>query len=295
MKEIPVTIGICAYNEEENIENSVKSVYRQNYEGVSVSEVIVISSGSTDRTDEIARGMLAEYPNLRFIPQERREGKNSAINLLLDSKRTEIVVLLNADNTLYDENTLSNLIRPFSDDKVGIVGGHPVPTNTKDTVAGFASNMLWALHHRVSLLHPKIGELVAFRDIGTRLPVKSQSDEDILRMNLERRGYQSVYAPDAVIRNRGPENVRDFIKQRTRVNIGERYMKREFDYDIPTWDRDLLFSAVLDSVKDLGFHPIKMSLTVAMEMYSRMKATSYVRSDKGDMGVWNPVSSTKKL
>lgn len=295
MKEIPVTIGICAYNEEENIENSVKSVYRQNYEGVSVSEVIVISSGSTDRTDEIVRGMLAEYPNLRFIPQERREGKNSAINLLLDNKRTEIVVLLNADNTLYDENTLSNLIRPFSDDKVGIVGGHPVPTNTKDTVAGFASNMLWALHHRVSLLHPKIGELVAFRDIGTRLPVKSQSDEDILRMNLERKGYQSVYAPDAVIRNRGPENVRDFIKQRTRVNIGERYMKREFDYDIPTWDRDLLFSAVLDSVKDLGFHPIKMSLTVAMEMYSRMKATSYVRSDKGDMGVWNPVSSTKKL
>lgn len=295
MKEIPVTIGICAYNEEENIENSVKSVYRQNYEGVSVSEVIVISSGSTDRTDEIVRGMLAEYPNLRFIPQERREGKNSAINLLLDSKRTEIVVLLNADNTLYDENTLSNLIRPFSDDGVGIVGGHPVPTNTKDTVAGFASNMLWALHHRVSLLHPKIGELVAFRDIGTRLPVKSQSDEDILRMNLERKGYQSVYAPDAVIRNRGPENVRDFIKQRTRVNIGERYMKREFDYDIPTWDRDLLFSAVLDSVKDLGFHPIKMSLTVAMEMYSRMKATSYVRSDKGDMGVWNPVSSTKKL
>lgn len=295
MTEIPVTIGICAYNEEGNIERSVRSVYQQKYEGVSVSEVIVISSGSTDRTDEIVRGMLGEYPNLRFIPQEKREGKNSAINLLLDSKRTEIVVLLNADNTLYDENTLSNLIRPFFNDKVGIVGGHPVPTNTKDTLAGFASNMLWALHHRVSLLHPKIGELVAFRDVGTRLPMKSQSDEDILRMKLEKKGYQSIYAPDAVIQNRGPETVRDFIKQRTRVNIGERYMKKEFDYDIPTWNKDLLFSAILDSVRDLGFHPIKMSLTVAMEMYARMRATSYVRSDKGDMGVWDPVSSTKKL
>lgn len=295
MTEIPVTIGICAYNEEGNIERSVRSVYQQKYEGVSVSEVIVISSGSTDRTDEIVRGMLGEYPNLRFIPQEKREGKNSAINLLLDSKRTEIVVLLNADNTLYDENTLSNLIRPFFDDKVGIVGGRPMPTNTKDTLAGFASNMLWALHHRVSLLHPKIGELVAFRDVGTRLPMRSQSDEDILRMKLEKKGYQSIYAPDAVIQNRGPETVRDFIKQRTRVNIGERYMKKEFDYDIPTWNKDLLFSAILDSVRDLGFHPIKMSLTVAMEMYARMRATSYVRSDKGDMGVWDPVSSTKKL
>ena len=295
MKEIPVTVGICAYNEEGNIERSIRSVYQQKYENVSVSEVIVISSGSTDGTDEIVRGMLDEYPNLRFIPQEKREGKNSAINLLLDKKSTEIVILLNADNTLCDESTISNLIRPFFNDKVGIVGGRPIPTNTKDTLAGFASNMLWTLHHRVSLLHPKIGELVAFRDIGTRLPMKSQSDEDLLRMNLERKGYQSIYAPDAIIRNRGPETLRDFIKQRTRVNIGERYMKREFDYDIPTWDKGLLFSAVLDSLRDLGFHPIKISLTVAMEMYARMKASSYVRSDKGDMGVWDPVKSTKKL
>lgn len=295
MKEIPVTIGICAYNEKENIERSVRSVYQQRYEGVSVSEVIVVSSGSTDGTDDIVLGMLNEYPNLRFIPQERREGKNSAINLLLDNKSTEIVVLLNADNTLCDERTISNLIRPFSDDSVGIVGGHPIPTNTKDTLAGFASNMIWALHHQVSLLHPKIGELVAFRDIGTRLPMKSQSDEDILRMNLEKNGFQSVYAPDALIQNRGPETVQDFIKQRTRVNIGERYMKKEFDYDIPTWNKKLLFSAVLGSIKDLGFHPVKMSLTVAMELYTRTAAASYVRSDKGDIGVWDPVSSTKKL
>jgi len=295
MKEIPVTIGICAYNEKENIERSVRSVYQQRYEGVSVSEVIVVSSGSTDGTDEIVLGMLNEYPNLRFIPQERREGKNSAINLLLDNKSTEIVVLLNADNTLYDESTISNLIRPFSDDSVGIVGGHPIPTNTKDTLAGFASNMIWALHHQISLLHPKIGELVAFRDIGTRLPMKSQSDEDILRMNLEEGGFQSVYALDALILNKGPETVQDFIKQRTRVNIGERYMKKEFDYDIPTWNKNLLFSAMLNSAKDLGFHPIKMFLTIAMELYARIRASSHVRSDRGDIGVWDPVSSTKKL
>lgn len=295
MTEIPVTIGICAYNEKGNIERSIRSVYQQKYENVSISEVIVVSSGSTDGTDDIVLGMLGEYPNLRFIPQERREGKNSAINLLLDNKNTEIVVLLNADNILCDENTISNLIRPFSDDGVGIVGGHPIPTNTKNALAGFASNMIWALHHQVSLLHPKIGELVAFRDVGTRLPTKSQSDEDILRMNLERKGFRSVYAPDALIQNRGPETVQDFIKQRTRVNIGERYMKKEFDYDIPTWDKNLLFSAILGSVKDLGFHPVKMVLTVAMELYARMKASSYVRSDKGDMGVWDPVSSTKKL
>ncbi|NCA74016.1 MAG: glycosyltransferase [Gammaproteobacteria bacterium] len=290
-----VTIGICAYNEEANIERSVRSVYEQKTDGFNIDEVIVVSSGSTDRTDEIVSGLLPEFENLRFLPQDKREGKNSAINLLLDNKKTQIVILLNADNAFGNEESLKNLILPFSDPKVGIVGGHPVPTNGKDSFAGFASHMLWAMHHHVSMVHPKIGELVAFRDIGTRLPLRTQSDEDILRMKLEKAGYTGVYATDAVIRNRGPETVADFVKQRTRVNIGERYMKKDYGYDIPTWEGRLLVGAMFGTVKEMGFHPLKMSVTAAMEAYARLKASAYVMSDKGDMSVWDPVSTTKKL
>jgi cellulose synthase/poly-beta-1,6-N-acetylglucosamine synthase-like glycosyltransferase len=290
-----ITIGICAYNEESNIERSIRSVYEQKTDGFDIDEVIVVSSGSTDGTDEIVSGLLPEFENLRFLPQGKREGKNSAINLLLDNKKTRIVVLLNADNTFGDEDSLSNLIKPFSDPKVGIVGGHPVPTNGKDSFAGFASHMLWTMHHHISQAHPKIGELVAFRDIGTRLPVRAQSDEDILRMKLEEAGYTGVYAADAVVRNRGPETVADFIKQRTRVNIGERYMKRNYGYEIPTWNIRLLIGAMFGAVKDMGFHPVKMSMTAVLEAYSRLKASAYVMSDKGDINVWDPVSTTKKL
>lgn len=295
MQRMPITIGICAYNEASNIERSVRSVYDQVCGDVEIVNVIVVSSGSTDGTDDIVRGLLPEFGNLVFLPQAEREGKNSAINCLLDNKKTEIVVLLNADNVLNDEGTICNLIEPMRDPKVGIVGGHPVPTNPKNTVAGFSSHMLWSLHHRVSLIHPKIGELVAFRDIGTRLSLKAQSDEDTLRMELERKGYKSVYAPDALVLNRGPETVPDFVKQRTRVNIGERYMKRDHDYDIPTWDKKLLFAAFGDAVKDVGFHPFKMAITVSLEIYSRLKAQAHVKADKGDMSAWDPVATTKKL
>lgn len=290
-----ITVGICAYNEESNIERSIRSVYEQRTDDFDIDEIIVVSSGSTDGTDEIVSGLLPEFENLRFLTQDKREGKNSAINLLLDNKKTQIVVLLNADNAFGNEDSLSNLITPFSDPKVGIVGGHPVPTNGRDSFAGFASHMLWIMHHHVSEVHPKIGELVAFRDIGTRLPARTQSDEDILRMKLEGAGYRGAYAPDAVIRNRGPDTVADFIKQRTRVNIGECYMKRDYGYDIPTWDYRLLVDAMFGAVRDMGFHPVKIALTIAMEMFSRLKAAAYVRSDMGDMNVWDPVSTTKKL
>lgn len=292
---IQVTIGICAYNEESNIERSIRSVYEQRTDGFEIAEVVVVSSGSTDGTDDIVSGLLAEFDDLRFLPQKKREGKNSAINYLLENKKTQIIVLLNADNAFGDNGALSNLIKPFSDPKVGIVGGRPVPTNDRNSVAGFASQMLWNMHHHVSTVHPKIGELVAFRDIGTRLPMGTQSDEDILRMRLEEAGYKGVYAPDAVIRNRGPDTIADFIKQRTRVNIGERYMKKEYGYDIPTWDYRLLVDAMFGAVRDMGFHPVKIALTVAMEMFSRLSATVYVGSDRGDMNVWDPVSTTKKL
>ena len=293
--ETQISIGICAYNEESNIERSIRSLYGQKEDGFEITDVIVISSGSTDRTDKIVSGLLPEFNNLKFFPQEKREGKNSAINYFLDNKRAPIAVLLNADNVFRDERSLANLIRPFSDPKVGIVGGRPVPTNKKDSVAGFASNMLWSMHHNLSIRYPKIGELVAFRDIGTRLPKKSQSDEDILRMKLEEAGYIGAYASDAVIFNRGPETISDFIKQRTRVNIGERYMKRDYGYDIPTWDVRLLVDALFDTVREMGIHPIKMAATVVMEFYSRLKASAYVRFDKGDMNLWDPVSSTKEL
>ncbi|MGI5965122.1 MAG: glycosyltransferase [Candidatus Methanomethylophilaceae archaeon] len=295
MNSVPVTVGICAYNEEGNIERSIRSVYEQKTETAEIKEVIVISSGSTDRTDEIVRSLLPEYRNLRFIPQEKREGKNSAVNLLLDSKNTEIIVLLNADNVLGDGKTLDYLISPFLDSKVGIAGGRPVPTNPKNTFVGFASNFLWTMHHYVAVRYPKIGELIAFRDIGTRLSENTQSDEDTLRMELEKKGYTGVYVPEAVIYNRGPETVRDFVKQRTRVNIGERYMKKDYDYDIPSWDKSLLVGAFADSVKELGFRPAKIMFAASLEICSRLRAVGYVHADRGDMNVWDQVSSTKKL
>ncbi|MDR0888169.1 MAG: glycosyltransferase [Candidatus Methanoplasma sp.] len=295
MNTISVTVGICAYNEVANIERAVRSVFEQDRDGFVLEEVIVVSSGSTDGTDDVVESLTQEYPELRLIRQEKREGKNSALNCVLDNKNTEVVVILNADNVFGSNESLKKLVHPFEDDKVGIVGGRPIPTNSTDTVAGFASNVIWVMHHYVSLQSPKIGELIAFRDIGTRLSLKSQSDEDLLKMNLEKEGYVSVYVPEATVYNRGPETIKDYIKQRTRVNIGECYVKRDHDFDIPTWNFRQLYSALTKTVRDMGFHPFKITISVVLEIYSRMKASVHVKMDKGDMNVWEQVETTKKL
>ncbi|MGI6009346.1 MAG: glycosyltransferase [Methanomethylophilus sp.] len=292
---IDVTVGICAYNEEQIIERAIRSISAQKTDFVNVKEVLVVSSGSTDRTDDIVRGLMKEFPKLRLYRQEKREGKNSAINCYLDNKQCQYVVMLNADNVFGTEDSLEKLMLPFRDPKVGITGGRPVPTNDTSDKIGFAVNLMWTVHHELALQHAKIGELIAFRDIGTRLRTDMQSDEDYIRMKLEEAGYRCVYVPDSIIRNRGPETLEDFMKQRVRVNIGECTMKKYYDYDVPTWNKKFLVTAALDSMHELGFHPFKMLYAARLERKARNIAREHVERGDDNMSVWDRVDSTKKL
>ena len=48
-----ISIGVCAYNEEKNILHTLGSILSQELDGFEISEIIVVSSGSTDRTESI--------------------------------------------------------------------------------------------------------------------------------------------------------------------------------------------------------------------------------------------------
>jgi cellulose synthase/poly-beta-1,6-N-acetylglucosamine synthase-like glycosyltransferase len=289
-----VSIGVCAYNEEKNIRHTLDSIIAQTVESGSVAEIIVVSSGSTDGTDGIVEEYASKDGRIRLLRQDKREGKNSAVNAFMAIAKGEILVLVNADNNL-SEGALEKLVFHFNDSKVGVVGGRPMPVNRKDTIAGFAVHMLWDMHHRLSLIYPKVGEAIAFRNEHIQIPTGMQSDEDLVRMDMEKRGYRTEYEPEAVVINKGPETIHDYWKQRTRVNIGERYMKRLFDFDIPTWDNRYLFQAYLGFLKENSAHIFRMAAAITMELLARVYASIYVKLDKGDKVLWSMVESTKNV
>ncbi|HEY3420217.1 MAG TPA: glycosyltransferase [Methanomassiliicoccales archaeon] len=290
---LSVSIGVCAYNEEKNIRRTLDSILAQTVHGI-IQEIIVVSSGSTDGTDGIVMEYATKEGRIGLLRQEKREGKNSAVNAFMATAKGDILVLVNADNNLGD-GALDYLVSHFDDPKVGVVGGRPMPVNRRDTIPGFAVYMLWDMHHRLSLIYPKVGEAIAFRNLRIQIPTGMQSDEDLVRMDLEKRGYRTEYEPRAIVVNKGPDTVRDYWKQRTRVNIGERYMKRLFDFDIPTWDSRFLFQAYLGFLKDNSRHFIRMATAMGMEMLARVYASIYVKLDKGDKVMWSMVESTKTM
>ena len=82
---------IAAYNEEGDIGATVRNKLEQDYPS-DLLEVIVISDGSTDRTDEIVNSI--EDPRVRLLCQEPRAGKTSALNMAVPYAKGEILVFL---------------------------------------------------------------------------------------------------------------------------------------------------------------------------------------------------------
>ena len=291
---IEVSVGVCAFNEEGNIRQCLESITSQVLKEFSIVEIIVVSSASTDRTEQIVENYTLTDARVRLVRQESREGKSSAVNLFMREAVGDVLILVNADNKL-EEDTLNHLLSPFIDESIGMTGGHPVPVNSKDTIVGFAVYMLWDMHHRLSLISPKTGELVAFRNLDMQISPGINTDEDWIRMETEKKGLVTAYVPEALVWNKGPETLHDFWAQRTRVNIGEKYMKHRYRFEVPTWKGEYLFPSFLSFIGDNRRNLGKALVAMSIEIMSRVFASIYVILDRGDPYIWEMVSSTKKL
>ncbi len=226
-------IGVMAYNEEKNIRQLLQALLAQKTEKVSIDEIVVVASGCTDRTEEIVREYVAIDARVRLLTQASKEGKASAVNLLLRNTDCEVVVLESAD-TLPLEHTIEALVSPMADPKVGMVGGRPVPVNSPDTFMGYAAHLVWELHHQMSLCHPKMGEVIAFRNAFSQIPHDSAVDEASIEPLIIGQGLRLHYAPAAMVFNRGPETAAEFVKRRRGNFAGHLYVKETLGYKVST-------------------------------------------------------------
>jgi glycosyltransferase involved in cell wall biosynthesis len=227
------SVGIMAYNEEANIADAIDSILGQRLTSSRIAELIVVASGCEDRTAEIVAGVARGDARVRLIEQRRREGKASAINLFIQAVRSEVLLMVSAD-VLVKDGTFDALMRHFNDPAVGMVGGHPTPVNDEATFLGHAVHLQWRLHDRIARQSPKLGEIVAFRNVVPSIPLDTAVDEISIQALLSQLGYRLVYEPRAVVYNRGPTTLRDFIRQRRRIYAGHLRVREQQGYSAST-------------------------------------------------------------
>jgi cellulose synthase/poly-beta-1,6-N-acetylglucosamine synthase-like glycosyltransferase len=247
IKRIEVGIGVFAHNEEQNIEKAITSIQNSKTDLVYLKKIIVVSSGSFDRTNQLVRQKMAHDNRILLLDEAERHGKSAAVNIFLEQATEPVVVTMSADIKLAPR-ALEEIVRPFLNPDVGMVGAHPIPLQTKKSFIGKEVKLLWELHHRVSLLAPKCGEMVAFRNIIRQISPNSAVDEATIEVLLKMLGYSVVYAPLAVVYNKGPRNIQEFIIQRRRVQAGHQWVFNTYNYKVSTIMPTHLIQVVLTMV-----------------------------------------------
>jgi cellulose synthase/poly-beta-1,6-N-acetylglucosamine synthase-like glycosyltransferase/peptidoglycan/xylan/chitin deacetylase (PgdA/CDA1 family) len=223
----PVTVIVPAYNEKECIANTLESLAKSTHP----IEVIVVDDGSSDGTSEIAREAARSFgmTNVRVIRQENA-GKPAALNNGVRSASYDIVVMMDGD-TVFEPDTVRQLVQPFADPEVGAVAGNAKVGN-RNTVIGAWQHIEYVMGFNLDrrmydLLRcmPTIpGAIGAFRreavlQVGGMSEDTLAEDTDIT-IAMHREGWRVVYQEHARAWTEAPASLKQLWSQRYRWSYG---------------------------------------------------------------------------
>jgi cellulose synthase/poly-beta-1,6-N-acetylglucosamine synthase-like glycosyltransferase len=219
--EPTVSVLIAAYNEEGSIAKKVHLTLALDYPENKL-DVIVVSDGSTDRTNEILAGL--QGPRVRFFARPRG-GKTNAQNFGVTQCRGDIVVFSDA-TSIYKQDSIRQLVAYFADPKVGAVGGlcrffgaseGNSPTGPGQILYGGYEQAIRLFQSRILTATACAGAIYATRR-KLYVPLPGNACSDMAEpIEIVRSGYRVVYAPEAQAYESSTRSPRDEFRMRVRV------------------------------------------------------------------------------
>lgn len=217
------TLVVAAYNEADFIREKISNTLALSYPDGKL-ELLFITDGSDDGTP----GIISEYPQIRLMHHDERQGKVAAMHRAVKEVNSEIIIFTDA-NTLLNWDALINIARHYSDKHVGAVAGEKrIRTgNTADAGAageGFYWKYESALKKLDSELYSVVGAAGELFSVRRELyqPVGNDVilDDFMISMLIARQGYRIIYEPDAYAVESSSENVREELKRKIRIAAG---------------------------------------------------------------------------
>lgn len=200
--EPKLSLLVCAYNEEAGIAEKLQNTLLLDYPQDKL-EIVVISDGSSDRTEEIVRTFSAE--GVRLLRTSRRLGKTNAQNEAITHCTGEIIVFSDATTT-YDRAALRRLAAAYHDPRVGAVSGryqYLDPGGSSPTGGG--SSAFWNYENQIKYLQSRILTLTGCcgciysvrRHLYTALPADIISDL-VQPLHIIKQGYVVAFEDRAL-------------------------------------------------------------------------------------------------
>ena len=197
-----VTVTVPVHNEEEQVEGLLASLRGLEYPPDRL-RVLIVSDGSTDRTNELVRAH--EGRGVRLLRLPRRVGKTAAEAAAAREIRTELVLNTDASVRLHPR-ALLELVEAFADPDVGVASGRDVSVAARKTPGNEGEEgyvgyemAVRALETRVSGIVGASGSCYAILASLHRLPLAGDLSRDFAAaLRAREHGYRAVSVDDAL-------------------------------------------------------------------------------------------------
>jgi cellulose synthase/poly-beta-1,6-N-acetylglucosamine synthase-like glycosyltransferase len=217
-----VTIVTAAFNEEAHIGQTIANKLALDYPR-ELLEIIVVSDGSVDRTDEIVSSYSSQ--GVKLIRQEPRQGKTAGLNKALAVAQGDVVVFSDA-NSLYAPDGLRKLVRAFADPSVGYVTGKMVYVSPDGSLVGDGCTAYMRYENLLRELESVVGSVVGVDGgidaVRRKLyqPMRADQLPDfVLPLSVVRQGYRVVYEEQALLQEHALSAAADEFRMRVRVSL----------------------------------------------------------------------------
>jgi cellulose synthase/poly-beta-1,6-N-acetylglucosamine synthase-like glycosyltransferase len=197
-----ISISLPVYNEQEQIPHVIESLLDIDYPAER-RQIVVISDGSTDRTNEIVRSFATR--GVQLLALSKREGKTAA-----EAAGAEILtgdIVINTDASVrIDRAAVKRLIAAFADDSVGVASGRDVSishagTDANISESGYVGYEMWirGLETRCYGIVGASGCFYGIRRTLHNIPLPKALSRDFAAPLIAREnGFRSVSVNDAI-------------------------------------------------------------------------------------------------
>jgi cellulose synthase/poly-beta-1,6-N-acetylglucosamine synthase-like glycosyltransferase len=224
-----LTIGviIAAYNEENVIAQKIQSILDSDYPLEKVS-IYIGSDASTDKTNELIASFQQNYPTIYLKVFQGRSGKAFIINQLAKECPDDIFILTDA-NVFFTQNTISNLVRHFSNPKTKQVCANIIKTSDKNIqIQGLEKKYLW-LENTIKLKESNTWGFVIGAEGGcyairrenySPVPKNFFMDDFYITMSVIKNKGEVLFDDQAIVYEDLPSESSEEFKRKIRISIG---------------------------------------------------------------------------
>jgi len=270
-KLFKISIGIAAYNSQNNIKELLYSLIHQNRFETLIDELILHSDASTDDTLSIARKI--KHKKIKIVSSSERKGFARSLQTIINHNKSGYLILLNDDFKIVDPNFLVKLISPLQNEKVDLLTGNPQPLPARNFIekAGILSFRIFErMRNSMPNPHNKFtcdGKIMV---LSKRFMRSLKFPGNVTEMgNVDAYFYFFCLSKNYIYRHnrkaqvlyRYPSTIADYLKWQSRNNVNSILLRSRFgkelvnkEYKIPkNYFSYLTFKEILLNVDSLIF------------------------------------------